>query len=248
MMPKIILLNGPKECGKNVAVDRIKETNNVVDCRCKDHLFVLTAALFGMPLDEFFEHYECRETKEVSSPLFKISAPEFNRLAPIIGVTQYKLNEDNEWYEELSVREALIYVSEVVCKPAFGSDYFGVIRAESIGDYDGDNECAIDDSCGFDDEILPTIEKLGMENVMLIRIHGRGSFDGDSRSYISDGIVENTVDVYNVGTEEEFLTEVSGIASDFMLSEQSQGYKDCLSLFKRIRSELDVAEGMNSIG
>ena len=212
-MSKIILLNGPKACGKNVAVDRIKESINVVDRRCKDHLFTVTANLFKMTMDEFNVHYEDRETKETPKKVFAIGVLEFNKLAPIIkheGFPPYGVHNR----VSLSVREALIYVSEVVCKPAFGRQYFGVARADSISMV-GSGEFAIDDSCGFDDEIGPTIERLGMENVMLIRIYGRGNFDGDSRDYISDGVVDNTIDVYNDRTEEKFLNEINGIASRF---------------------------------
>ncbi len=215
MSSKIILLNGPKACGKNVAVDHIKLlTHNVVrDRRTKDHLFLATATLFKMSLPEFFTHYTCRDTKETPKTEFAICAAEFNKLAPIIKEEAYMFPPtfcEGE-LAKLSVREALIYVSEIVCKPAFGRDYFGTARADSIG-Y---NEWAIDDSCGFDDELPPTIEKLGMDNVMLIRIHGRGSFEGDSRSYINDEVVTNTIDVYNTRTEEEFLEEVGKIALDF---------------------------------
>jgi hypothetical protein len=216
MASKIILLNGPKACGKNVAVDRIKESINVVDRRCKDHLFIATSVLFKMTLEEFFVHYECRETKETPKPEFMLSVKEFNRLAPVLGIDEHELSMETFGPEGamLSVREALIYVSEIVCKPAFGRDYFGTARAAAIDVLSG-TECAIDDSCGFDDEIPPTISRLGMENVMLIRILGRGNFDGDSRNYIQDGVVDSTFDVYNTGTEEDFLNTISKTALHF---------------------------------
>lgn len=218
-MSKIILLNGPKACGKNVAVDRIKwlmeqEGKVVVDRRCKDHLFTLTSTLFKMSMDEFNLHYECRASKESPKTVFSISGYEYNRLAPIIeqiGINP--LQRDLDKPVKLSVREALIYVSEVVCKPAFGRDYFGTARANSIDPHA--MVYAIDDSCGFDDEIDPTLERLGQNQVLLIRIRGRGSFNGDSRNFISNGVVENTIDVHNEGTEEEFLDEISKIALEF---------------------------------
>jgi hypothetical protein len=211
-MSKIILMNGPIECGKNTAVDRIKElsTHPIVDRRCKDHLFTLTQQLFCMTEEEFYSHYDDRETKETPKEEFAVSARAYNALAPIIGAhTIHHTLLDGE--VNLSVREALIYTSEVICKPTFDSDYFGVARAKTIGS----NERAIDDSCGFDDEIAPTIEKLGMDNVMLIRIHGRGTFDGDSRKFISDGVVTNTVDINNDSTEESFLQQVGEVAMNF---------------------------------
>jgi hypothetical protein len=216
MGSKIILLNGPKACGKNVAVDRIKQECpvEIFDRRCKDHLFVATAVLFRMTLEEFFVHYECRETKELSKPEFRILTEAYNELTLITKKDTIPAKRDFTGMINISVREALIYVSEIICKPTFGSEYFGFARAEAIGS-SGGIECAIDDSCGFDDEIGPTIQRLGMDSVMLIRIHGRGSFDGDSRNYISDGVVDRTLDVYNTGAEEDFLAEVSNLALEF---------------------------------
>jgi hypothetical protein len=172
--------------------------------------------MFRMTLEEFFVHYECRETKETPKEEFKVLAGAFNKLVKVIGGREVWPIRSNgeEVTMTLSVREALIYVSEVLCKATFGREYFGVARAEAIGS-SGKYECAIDDSCGFDDEIGPTIDRLGMDNVMLIRIHGRGSFDGDSRNYISDGVVDNTVDVYNTRGEKVFLTQMSRMIQDF---------------------------------
>lgn len=206
-MSKIILLNGPKACGKNVAVEEIKNRRFVIDRRVKDHLFVLTASLFRLTMEEFFSVYENRETKETPQEMFSISGYAFNRLAHIIGAKTIQ----TQCMVKLSVREALIFVSEVVCKPTYGRAYFGEARADAITDH----EFAIDDSCGFDAEIQPTIDKLGQENILLIRVLGRGTFEGDSRSFISNGIVHNTIDVWNAGTEENFVNRMARIATDF---------------------------------
>jgi hypothetical protein len=216
-MSKIILLNGPIKCGKNTAVARIKDLMEtpVVDRRCKDHLFTLTQQFFCLTPDEFFTIYNNRALKEKPLPAFAVSIEAYNAVAPVIGASPYErvhLSEGS--LVTLSVRGAMIYVSEVICKPTFGQDYFGKARARTIG-LSGIGECAIDDSCGFDGEIPPTTDKVGMGNTMLIRIRGRGDFNGDSRRFISDGVVTNTVDIYNEGTEEEFLQEVSELAVAF---------------------------------
>ena len=215
MQSKIILLNGPIGCGKTEAVKRIKAPPKypVEDRRCKDHLFLLTYSFFCMSEEEFFEHYEDRETKETPKEEFSVSGEAYNELAPHVGKpTIHPLLLDREVM--LSVREALIYVSEVVCKPAFGKEYFGVARAKSIKP----NERAIDDSCGFDDEIAPTLDLLGVDNVLLIRIHGRGNFNGDSRNFISDGVVKNTIDLTNDADEESFLQEIARVSKKFYLT------------------------------
>lgn len=214
MQSKIILLNGPIGCGKTEAVKRLKKEYAVVDRRCKDHLFTLTHEFFCMSEREFTQHYEDRATKEKPKEEFAVSTRAFNALAPHIGAVPMSHETFGSDLIKLSVREALIYVSEVICKPTFGSDYFGVARAKSIQPGD----LAIDDSCGFDEEIPPTLSKLGTGNVLLIRIHGRGSFDGDSRRYIKDNVVPHTIDVHNTKDEESFLREITQRAKDFYSS------------------------------
>lgn len=219
-MHKIILLNGPIACGKNVAVDRIKDIMSpllVLDRRCKDHLFDLTPQFFCMANEDFFNIYNSRQIKETPMKEFEVSVRAYNALAPIIGKTTFSERLVGDQKIKLSVREALIYVSEIICKPTFGEDYFGVARARSIGTSGHliSGELSIDDSCGFAEEIQPTIDKVGMENVMLIRIHGRGSFHGDSRNYVPNGYVDNTVDIINDSDEETFLQEISEAAVKF---------------------------------
>lgn len=216
-MSKIILLNGPIECGKNTAVDHLNRVlpSTLVDSRCKDHLFTLTQNFFCVSEEQFFSIYEDRAVKEEPCPLFMISMEQFLELRKVTGNTI-----KDRWLEtttsgcnvSISVREALIFVSEVICKPTFGEDYFGVARAKSIPE----GEFCVDDSCGFEEEIAPTLAKLGDDNVLLIRIKGRGTYEGDSRSFISDGVVPRTVDVDNSSSEKEFLNNVEKVVRDFL--------------------------------
>ena len=43
----------------------------------------------------------------------------------------------------------MIYISEIIIKPRFGSDYFGVARAKAIQE----DEIAVDSSTGFVEEL-----------------------------------------------------------------------------------------------
>jgi hypothetical protein len=114
----------------------------------------------------------------------------------------------------LSQREAMIYISEVVMKPKFSNNYFGVARAKAIQD----GEIAVDSSTGFVEELPPLIERLGQENILLIRIHREGTtFEGDSRNYIPDGVITNTVDVNSVyGELTKYLEDVENVVSKFL--------------------------------
>lgn len=207
-MSKIILLNGPRECGKNAAVDHLKLYYPLKDRRCKDHLYKLTQLFFRISEVAFFKIYNDRLLKEVPLPEFRVSSEAYTQLRKKIRI-EFPIVPGDTY--DLSIRQAMIYVSECVCKPTFGNDYFGVARADDISE----DELAIDDSCGFPEELTPVIERLGGANVLLIRIHGRGDFDGDSRDFIPDGVVDNTLDVHNTGAEKDYVSAILSIAERF---------------------------------
>lgn len=210
-MAKLILLNGPMGCGKSEVVKYLSKRFPLVERRCKDKLFKLTMEFFCVNPQRFWETYNKRELKEAPLEDYKLEVTEYNKLAKMLGkpnLVRYDLPK----YVNISVREAMIYVSEILCKPAFGTDYFGIARTKEITE----SEIAIDDSCGFAEELTPAIEKLGQENILLVRIHGRGSFEGDSRSYIADGVITNTVDVNNTGLEIEFKRSVLIAVGEFL--------------------------------
>lgn len=209
-MAKLILLNGPANCGKSIAVDYLKQFYVLTDRRCKDKLFKLTQELFCVDERMFWDIYNDRAKKELPNPNFKLS--------PIEAIKLFEyLYTDGSFrcvaeQVELSIREAMIYVSEIICKPAFGEDYFGKARVEDMLA----GELAVDDSCGFVDELGPAIDHLGQDNILLIRIFGRGDFSGDSRGYIPEGVIDNTVDVFNIGKEKDYLKEVEEVVEDFI--------------------------------
>ena len=81
----------------------------------------------------------------------------------------------------LSCREYLIKISEKVIKPNFGADYFGKHAADNL--LVGLN---IFTDGGFEAELPPIIDKIGVENVVIVRLHRTGhTFKNDSRNYIS---------------------------------------------------------------
>jgi hypothetical protein len=106
----------------------------------------------------------------------------------------------------LTPREALIYVSEVVCKPAFGATYFGNMRLRLV-DKPG---LYIDDSCGFVEELY------NLRDIRIIQVMGRGSFGpDDTRTYVTLPNVP-TVTIFNTGTEEEYLQAVHRTVEEWL--------------------------------
>lgn len=250
-MSKIILFNSPRNVGKSKVIGYLNsEGYKLIPAECKQSLHHLTMTLFGVEPKRYWEIYNTRELKEVPLPEFFVCLTdcyeEYCDLEDILGYSLQGTNlEDKEAYENnwelrykdvpenhystalnLSIREAMIYVSELVVKPRWGADWFGKERVRKMKTQlscipdrflTKDQQVFTDDSAAFVDELHPLIEYLGQENILLLRIHREGfTFDGDSRSYIPDGIIDNTIDVYNNGTEQEYFDQVEEIVKGWL--------------------------------
>ena len=227
-MSKIILLNGVKSLGKDEAITYLRSLGYpLVRREAKGKLHTLVQEFFCVSPERYWEVYEDRELKESPLPEFHIHL-DFDEHYYLEEMLGYNLTD--EWEDghprllgntsgslcevNLSIREAMIYISEVIMKPRMGSGYFGVARAKAIQE----GEIAVDSSTGFVEELPPLIERLGQENILLIRVHREGAtFEGDSRNYIPDGVISNTVDVNSVyGELTEYLEEVEKIVEGFL--------------------------------
>lgn len=211
-MSKLIVLNAPKGAGKTVLTQRIIEElggqYDVIESRCKDRLFDMTMELFQIDPQTFWEVYNDRDDKETPNQLFPLTRSAYNTLCRTLGVTSLP-HGNSRIGVTVSLRHAMIYVSECVAKPAFGDNYFGVCRAETLWFSDSDTIYVDDSALGTMDEIKPAMDVLGAENVVFLRIFGRGDFADDSRKYFDDkDLPEGSVviDLDNSGDEEEFLT------------------------------------------
>ena len=101
----------------------------------------------------------------------------------------------------MTPRQLLILVSEDFVKPICGQNAFGVLATRRLLLQDIDKNTVFSDG-GFVEEIKPLVDTFGKENVVVIRIHRKGcTFDGDSRSYITDWQADelciNIHDFYN---------------------------------------------------
>jgi hypothetical protein len=154
----IIIFNGPPGSGKDEACAFISSNYGFKSASFKEQLFIETAKYFGVSIDWFMSDYDNRTIKETK--------------VPELG--------------NLSRREALIHVSEVVIKPKYGNAYFGTVAAEQIN--------SVSDYCfsdgGFVDEIYPLINTIGVDNICIVQLYRDGcSYSNDSRSYV-DGIFQ----------------------------------------------------------
>lgn len=180
-MKKVIILNGPPNCGKDSIADYLVSPN-IHKKSFKERLTTLTQMIHNVSSEWWEENYT-RELKEKPS----------------------------ERLMGLSPREALIKVSETVIKPNYGKDYFGKAAAESLEE--GIN---VFSDGGFKEEIIPLMDKVGSDNITIIRIaRPNCSFDGDSRNYLEIPSI-NTVDVNNDGSLEEFKEKIDAIVNSMI--------------------------------
>lgn len=103
MKKKLIILNAPKGCGKDVAANHLCNLFNYNHVEFKSPVKDLVKAFYNLDEDKHTYFYE-RDNKEKH---------------------QYELGG-------LSIRECYIHVSENVIKPTFGRDVFGTLLAKSL--------------------------------------------------------------------------------------------------------------------
>lgn len=215
MKPKLIVFSGKIKCGKDTAVEHLlKVIPNSVVAECKESLHSATMALFGVPESVYWEIYNDRSRKETPNTLFSVSLQSALELGEVLGDLTY----DGNWLKDgkfpLTIREAMIFTSECVMKPMFGESVFGERRADKLTE----GYVYLDASFGFVDELQPAIDKLGQENILGIRINGRGEDIADSRTPLPDGLLENTIDIWNGDDVElqNFLEEVEENVTNFI--------------------------------
>ena len=163
---KVILLNGPPGCGKDIGTSFLCEQFGGEHQEFKKKLYELVMCIYSVPASRFWEIYNNRELKE--KPL--------------------------EEFEGLSVRQAMIKVSEEAIKPVYGKEYFGIAAARALKE----GSVNVFSDSGFIEELNPLIRKVGKENILLLRIFRPGcSFEGDSRNYLGQDAVLNYMDIQN---------------------------------------------------
>jgi hypothetical protein len=184
-MNKIYILNGPPGSGKDtIAAELYGES--CVSLEFKGHLHKIAILLSGMHEDDYFDLYNQRELKEVPTEA-------------LLG---------------FSPRGFLIHISEVMCKPHFGNNYFGISAAREVNEV-LDVYSVIFSDGGFPDEVNVLSRIFGRDKVVVIHLYRDGcNFDNDSRDYILEkdtGIKPRVL--LNDGTIEECVQKMRNICS-----------------------------------
>lgn len=177
-----VIFNGPPNSGKDFICDSLilnSQGGNVKKVEFKKRLYKLVMAIYGIPENDFFSIYSDRTKKE----------------------------QPMEIFGGLSIRQAMIKVSEYVIKPHFGLDYFGEAASSEL--VDGLN---VFPDGGFVSE-FNSIHR-DSDLMLIIRIHADGcNFDNDSRSYIEGYRDAVEFDVFNDKTE-KFVEVVNNIINE----------------------------------
>ena len=158
----VVILNGPPGSGKDTLAEILASETSLTKMAFKDELYEITAKYFGVPYDELVERASDRLLKETG----------WDRL--VLDVV-----DNYSWM--LTPREALIFVSERVYKPAHGEDYFG--RAAVSRCIDRKAYHVVFSDGGFTSE-TEIIQK-NCENLYIFHLVRDGfTFEGDSRDYV----------------------------------------------------------------
>lgn len=135
----------------------------------------------------------------------KVSMPLKRMLAAMLDVTVEWIEENKDTelpdLHNITVRQALISLSEDHMKERYGEDILGKLawrhsRASP-------QKLFITSDSGFGVETRTIVQRASRHNCIAIRVHREGcTFEGDSRSYLPDGICR-TYDLYNDKSREQ---------------------------------------------
>lgn len=168
---KIVILNGPPKSGKDTIYEVLDNYSSFKHKEFKAGLYPIVAGIIGMDLAKFMQLYLTdRNWKETFT---------------FLGFT---------------IRELMIFASEVVMKPKFGKAVFGNLAANSISEAEFLHKGILFTDGGFIEELAPLADKFGVENIIVVRLHRAGyTFGGDSRAYLTKDMLGNipSFDFYN---------------------------------------------------
>ncbi|BAV80868.1 ATP-binding protein [Vibrio phage RYC] len=221
-MPKIIVFNAPPRAGKDECAkyltNLVNESQNgkkATHMEFKAQLFEITAAFFGISVEEYKKGYDL-STEEVMGPPFgKTHDPEWFKDYPRFWVTDSVYPDPKKsWYSE---RTGLIHVSENVIKPFFGEKAFGIMLANSIPE---EIDYVFVSDSGFPQELQGVVDKFGHDVITVIRLYREDcSFDNDSRDYLQPEMFDYRIKFIDIENNYDTLEDLHEVLDEVMLYE-----------------------------
>lgn len=159
-MKTVVILNGPKDTGKDYMADYLVTHHGFTKHEMK------------APLRKILHEISTLHMGELGPA--RCAQLELNR--------SLKESERETMFGNRTWREMMIWVSENVIKPKFGQNAFGLAALRAV--MNETNEFIVFSDCGFPEE-RKMLE--GHNNVVTVHIRWEGkTFEGDSRDYLPD--------------------------------------------------------------
>lgn len=174
---RIIILNGPRDTGKDTAADYLVERYGYTKLEMKGSLRKLAHQIASLTSKD---------------PVALCNALEFDRdLKDTKRVPEFG---DRTW------PEFIIWLSETVCKPIFGQDVFALAAVKAVRDSGADRIVFSDG--GFQAEVDTLYKSFAMEgHFLIVHVHREGrSFSSvrkDSRGYVAHPNYGGTYPLHN---------------------------------------------------
>lgn len=198
-LPKVIIFNAPPSSGKDTAANYCCQFLPSVHSRFKKPLMELVARILKIPLDQFHIYYEV------------------NKNVADIMINNSVCDNSCELDQHYSLREFMIHISENVMKPVFGDMFFGLYAGQNLNT----EKWNIFSDGGFTEEIKGLLEYTCKENIIVVKIQRDGcSFTNDSRGWIDETLVGETIVIPNNDSIEEFYLRLDYLIENVFIGKE----------------------------
>lgn len=197
--PKVIIFNAPPKSGKDTAANYCCQFLPSVHSQFKKPLIEMCARVLSIPLKEFLALYESSKNNE--GVFISYSDP--------LKTCQY--------FRTFNMRQFMIHISENVMKPIFGDMFFGLEAGKKLSN----DKWNIFSDGGFPEEIKGLLEYTCKENIIVVKIQRDGcSFENDSRGWIDESLVGETIVIPNNDSLEELFLRLDYLIENVFIGKE----------------------------
>lgn len=196
--PKVIIFNAPPQSGKDTCAEYCCQFLPSVHSRFKKPLIEMCSNILKVESTDFLRCYEKKK--------------DFKGTIHINNSFTYHKEAFN-----LSIREFMIHISENVMKPTFGDMFFGLYAGQNLNT----EKWNIFSDGGFPEEIKGLCEYIPKENIIVVKIQRDGcSFENDSRGWIDESLVGETIVIPNNDSLEELFLRLDYLIENVFIGKE----------------------------